>query len=744
MISKDSLKTEHSPGGIYKGGLNSEVQHPSSSQGPPLSIASELIAASAYPVRAAGQFGFKSTWGCRLRCLLAFAFVLVWAASHASVPSAPQASTGCLSEIQDPDSTTRYQRDVLGRITRKTQTLASTQGTGDTRSTTYTYVPAGQGGAGQLASITYPSGRQLTHQYDATGQLTGLQWRGQPLIQNLTWTPLGQPSGWQWSAFSAGGGSTPLTEQRSYNSAGQLTASALLDLTWDVAGRISRVTQQHMLPTASASTPQQASLTSAYSYDATGRLTASAHSAPPGLTLPTGWSLSDTTGPGSMGYAWDANGNRTQAYYSTSSQAGTATLQRDYQASSGSNRISGYSQTYTPAGGSAQTSSVAYTHDATGALKKKGDHHLHQNAQGRIAKASLSSDPNHPQAVSYTYNALSQRILKTDTRLSTSTPTAEQTVYADDGIGSTVLGQYSNRRSSNSAAPQGENDSTEIIYLPTAAGPMPIAAQINGRLYAIDADHLNTPRRLTNQQGQVAWQWLITGFGEVKPTMGSTGYTQANIDNGKVYSEAVTFNLRYPGQQWDEETQLSYNLNRYYDPPIGRYIQSDLIGLDGGANRFVYAGGDPLSRIDPLGLADMNIFSPNDRTPYSGANKWNPMGYFSVAGHGNGSIITNLDRNNRIVYSPEELAEVIRLHPQWTGQPVILGACNTGAGFDYNSKIPFAQRLANSLGVSVTAPNNLVWYDMNGMLGVGNRPPLLPFLDSTFGDWKIFKPASQR
>jgi len=25
-------------------------------------------------------------------------------------------------------------------------------------------------------------------------------------------------------------------------------------------------------------------------------------------------------------------------------------------------------------------------------------------------------------------------------------------------------------------------DSTEIIYLPTAAGPMPIAAQINGRL----------------------------------------------------------------------------------------------------------------------------------------------------------------------------------------------------------------------------------------------------------------------
>ena len=60
--------------------------------------------------------------------------------------------------------------------------------------------------------------------------------------------------------------------------------------------------------------------------------------------------------------------------------------------------------------------------------------------------------------------------------------------------------------SANSAAPAGEMDSTEVIYLPTASGPMPIATQINGRLYAIDSDHLNTPRRLTNSQGQVAWE----------------------------------------------------------------------------------------------------------------------------------------------------------------------------------------------------------------------------------------------
>ena len=74
---------------------------------------------------------------------------------------------------------------------------------------------------------------------------------------------------------------------------------------------------------------------------------------------------------------------------------------------------------------------------------------------------------------------------------------------------------------------------------------MPIAAEINGRLYAIHTDHLNTPRRLTNQQGQVAWQWLISGFGEVRLTTGDRGYGQTV--SGPSYAQAVKVDLRYPG-----------------------------------------------------------------------------------------------------------------------------------------------------------------------------------------------------
>jgi RHS repeat-associated protein len=62
-------------------------------------------------------------------------------------------------------------------------------------------------------------------------------------------------------------------------------------------------------------------------------------------------------------------------------------------------------------------------------------------------------------------------------------------------------------------------------------------------------------------------------------------------------------NLRFPGQYFDSESNLSYNYFRTYDARIrGGYVQPDPIGLGGGWSKFGYVGANPLGAIDPMGL----------------------------------------------------------------------------------------------------------------------------------------------
>ena len=92
----------------------------------------------------------------------------------------------------------------------------------------------------------------------------------------------------------------------------------------------------------------------------------------------------------------------------------------------------------------------------------------------------------------------------------------------------------------------------------------PIAIITPTETYKIYADHLDTPRRVADNTNTIVWSWETKPFGEDKPT------------------GTLELNLRFPGQYFDGETGRHYNINRDYDPVIGRYIQSDPIGFEGG------------------------------------------------------------------------------------------------------------------------------------------------------------------
>jgi len=58
----------------------------------------------------------------------------------------------------------------------------------------------------------------------------------------------------------------------------------------------------------------------------------------------------------------------------------------------------------------------------------------------------------------------------------------------------------------------------------------------------------------------------------------------------------------FTGRRFDIETGLYYYRTRYYNPHIGRFMQTDPVGYGAGINWYMYCGNNPLSFVDPWGL----------------------------------------------------------------------------------------------------------------------------------------------
>jgi len=91
-------------------------------------------------------------------------------------------------------------------------------------------------------------------------------------------------------------------------------------------------------------------------------------------------------------------------------------------------------------------------------------------------------------------------------------------------------------------------------------------------------------------------------------------------------SVAFDLPLRLPGQRYDRETNLHYNYFRDYDPSLGRYGESDPIGLQGGLNTYAYVLGNPLSIFDLRGLMGSRG-NPKVHAPLVCEGKWVNKGW---------------------------------------------------------------------------------------------------------------------
>jgi RHS repeat-associated protein len=147
--------------------------------------------------------------------------------------------------------------------------------------------------------------------------------------------------------------------------------------------------------------------------------------------------------------------------------------------------------------------------------------------------------------------------------------------------------------------------------------PSPVATitvSAEAKLHFIEVDHLNTPRRIENQTQQPVWTWdQQEPFGVNVPNENPEGLG------------SFEFPLRFPGQYFDKETGDFYNWMRSYSAALGRYHQSDPVGLFAGINTFAYANSDPLRQSDSVGLTATCAACPPRTGPWV-ANSGIPRG----------------------------------------------------------------------------------------------------------------------
>jgi RHS repeat-associated protein len=91
-----------------------------------------------------------------------------------------------------------------------------------------------------------------------------------------------------------------------------------------------------------------------------------------------------------------------------------------------------------------------------------------------------------------------------------------------------------------------------------------------------------------------------------------------------VGNETLQNPLRFQGQYYDQEIDLSYNRHRYYDQNTGSFISQDPLGLAAGSNVYSYAP-NVWGWVDPLGLCEKPITDPNKLLPApTDSNPWMP------------------------------------------------------------------------------------------------------------------------
>jgi RHS repeat-associated protein len=236
----------------------------------------------------------------------------------------------------------------------------------------------------------------------------------------------------------------------------------------------------------------------------------------------------------------------------------------------------GSSYTYQPFNRLTAANSNSYSYDSNGNLTSKtdasGSWTYIWDYENRLKQASKASGV----TVSYAYDALGRRIQRA------SSAGATKFVYDGPDVVRDLDG----------------NGNTVADYLNGSGIDNKLRQTTSGTTSYFATDHLGTTRALTDVSGNLTSALGYDSFGNVASGAATTRYT-------------------YTGREIDFGTGLYYYRARWYNPPEGRFVSDDPIGLTGGLNLFAYVKNQPLRFRDPEGLRPL-ISADDFGDPYRG------------------------------------------------------------------------------------------------------------------------------
>ncbi|MFI6728181.1 putative T7SS-secreted protein [Streptomyces atratus] len=410
------------------------------------------------------------------------------------------------------------------------------------------------------------NGRRLSFEHDVLGRRTSRR------------TPSGSVSAW---TYDAAGRRDELT-----------TAGRTLTFKRDAAGRElarhigSTVTLRHEFDLMGRCTGQHVTATNrtlqhrVYSYRADGNLTGIEDQLRGSRTFDLdalGRVTAVHASNWSERYAYDAAGNQTEATWSTAHPGQEAVGTRTYAGT----RIS-------------TAGNVRYEHDKQGRIVLRQKRRLSRkpetwrfawDAEDRLVSVVTPDGT----VWRYQYDSMGRRTAKQ--RLADDGDTVlEQTSYTWDDA------QLCEQLATGEGLPNPvtltwDHDGTRpLAQVERILASGPTQAAVDERFFTIVTDLIGTPIELIDESGGLAWRTRTTLWGTTTWATASTAYTP----------------LRFPGQYFDPETGLHYNVHRYYDPETARYVTADPLGLDPAPNALTYVE-NPHTWADPLGLKPCKI-----------------------------------------------------------------------------------------------------------------------------------------